>query len=169
MTTSQTRLIHIAKRQIGLNDLQYRLILNNVGGVASSTMLDNNGFERVMACFEEIGFRMDAKSATYWRDKVASRNSGKINEREARKIEAMAALTKYKLPGLVMRISGGKTDRVEQLDSRQAYNLIETLKAIVARDGEAVAVTSRSEDLVPAEPVQAEIEVPVYADMNEPF
>jgi len=47
--------IHIAKQQLGLDDTTYRAILNNVAGVTSSTILDQDGFDKVLDYFAKQG------------------------------------------------------------------------------------------------------------------
>ncbi|MCX7067317.1 MAG: regulatory protein GemA [Methylococcales bacterium] len=47
--------IHIAKQQLSLDDDTYRALLHNVAGVTSSTQLDQEGFDRVLAYFKKSG------------------------------------------------------------------------------------------------------------------
>ena len=54
---AKLRLIHVARRQLGLKDDDYRAILSLYGGVNSATMLDQAGFTAVMDRFGELGFR----------------------------------------------------------------------------------------------------------------
>lgn len=130
-TPNQIKVIHDGKRSVGLNESQYRLLLKNVAGVESSKQLDNRGVEDVLAVFEDLGFDSHPAGRTYWRDKVARRREHGCPERMAHKIHAFAL--PYPLAALVRRMSGGRTDVVEELDAHEAYNLIEAAKAIVAR------------------------------------
>lgn len=50
-------LLHVAKKQIGLDDDSYRDVLRLWGGVESSSQLDTVGFEKVMIRMEQLGFR----------------------------------------------------------------------------------------------------------------
>jgi len=50
-------LLHIAKKQLGLDDETYRDVLSVQAGVESAKDLDIAGFARVMGRFEELGFR----------------------------------------------------------------------------------------------------------------
>lgn len=50
-------LVHIAKEDLRLDEESYRRILKGVAGVESSTRLNREGFEKVMRCFQEMGFR----------------------------------------------------------------------------------------------------------------
>jgi hypothetical protein len=50
-------LLHIAKRDLHLDEESYRQILEAVAGVESATRLDRAGFEKVMGRFQQMGFR----------------------------------------------------------------------------------------------------------------
>jgi phage gp16-like protein len=54
---TRSRLIHVAVRQIGLDDATYRHILKDVAGVESSKDLDDGGFANLMDYFQRQGFR----------------------------------------------------------------------------------------------------------------
>ncbi len=57
ISTRQNRLLHVAKRKLGLTEDMYRTALVNVAGVTSATELDQAGFDAVMALFEHCGFK----------------------------------------------------------------------------------------------------------------
>lgn len=57
VTTSQLALIHVAKKDLGLQDEDYRNILELYGGVSSAKHLTLEGFERVMSHLERLGFK----------------------------------------------------------------------------------------------------------------
>jgi hypothetical protein len=50
-------LVHIAKEDLHLDEESYRQILKGVAGVESATRLTEEGFERVMKRFQEMGFK----------------------------------------------------------------------------------------------------------------
>ncbi len=50
-------LVHLAKGDLHLDEESYRQILKSVAGVESSTQLSQEGFQRVMRRFQEMGFR----------------------------------------------------------------------------------------------------------------
>ena len=76
MTVSQSQLalIHLAAKDRGLTDDQYRSALAQIGGVTSSKDLDREGFDAMMGYFEYIGFApIAAKGPNYGaRDGMAS-------------------------------------------------------------------------------------------------
>ena len=49
--------VHIAKENLHLDEESYRQILKGVAGVESSTQLTEEGFEKVMKRFQEMGFK----------------------------------------------------------------------------------------------------------------
>ncbi len=50
-------LVHLAKKDLHLDEESYRQILKGVAGVESSTQLNREGFEKVMRRFQEMGFK----------------------------------------------------------------------------------------------------------------
>jgi hypothetical protein len=49
--------VHIAKGDLHLDEESYRQILKGVAGVESATQLTEEGFEKVMGRFQEMGFK----------------------------------------------------------------------------------------------------------------
>jgi hypothetical protein len=49
--------VHIAKGDLHLDEESYRQILKGVAGVESTTQLTEEGFEKVMRRFQEMGFK----------------------------------------------------------------------------------------------------------------
>ncbi len=58
-------LIHVAAKQLRLDEDTYRAILKVHGGVESAKALNQRGFEAVMAYFTAHGFRSDWTQRTY--------------------------------------------------------------------------------------------------------
>ena len=86
-TPLEMKLVHVARRQAGLGEEQYRMVLRSVAGVESAKALSQTDLENVMAVFEDSGFRHAGKPADYWRMIVSLRRSssgsgcaGKIQE-----------------------------------------------------------------------------------------
>ena len=50
-------LVHVAKDDLWLDEVSYRQILKGVAGVESSTQLTREGFDKVMARFQDMGFK----------------------------------------------------------------------------------------------------------------
>ena len=56
-TAKQIALVHVAKKELGFDDENYRSVLDLYGGVNSAKDLTLEGFERVMNYFEHQGFQ----------------------------------------------------------------------------------------------------------------
>ena len=65
LTRKQTALIHVAKGQLGMEDGDYRALLQREAGVRSSRDLDRAGFEAVMGAFERLGFEPRPRGPDY--------------------------------------------------------------------------------------------------------
>jgi hypothetical protein len=131
LTTKQLRVIHVMRKDADLNDAQYRTVLRSVAGVSSSKDLDQEGFERTMAAME--GYGGDDRCGTYWRDRQAARE-GLCGERAFFKIRQLIPHQRYSLESLVWRFSEGRSEDPRCLQPREAWNLIEMLKAVIERD-----------------------------------
>lgn len=57
LSRNKIAVIQVARQQLGLTEEDYRGILRNCGGVASSKDLSDDGFEAVMFRFSQLGFR----------------------------------------------------------------------------------------------------------------
>jgi len=67
MSLSQKKvaIIHVAKKQLALEDEGYRAVLQHCGGVTSAADLDDAGFQAVMTYFERCGFQSTSKKANF--------------------------------------------------------------------------------------------------------
>ena len=61
----QTRIIHVAKKQLGIDDETYRDILRVQCGVSSSKDLTQAGVKRLMSRFRELGFNDGKEGKRY--------------------------------------------------------------------------------------------------------
>ena len=151
-TNLELKMVHVAARQAGLGEEQYRMVLRNAGGVASSKELTQAGLEDVMSVFEDGGFRHQGKPENYWRNKVAMRGTF-CGDRLAHKIAELAARQQYALEGLCRRVSGERVGIVARLTPREALNLVELLKAVIERK-----TTGEEAETMPAvAPLQGEM------------
>jgi phage gp16-like protein len=57
-TTEQLKLIHVARRELALDEESYRDILREHAGVTSAKELTNQGVEAVLKHFRRLGFRV---------------------------------------------------------------------------------------------------------------
>jgi hypothetical protein len=65
ISKKQIALVHVAKRDLGLEDDDYRAILARYGGCESAADLDAFGFHHVMRYFTALGFRSTLTKRTF--------------------------------------------------------------------------------------------------------
>lgn len=123
--------IHIAKKDLGLDDETYRAMLKRVAGVESAKDLGPMKVAAVLAEFERLGWKPKAKAAGRSAPKVAPDKEKLIG-----KIQAF--MTDAKRPweyadGMAKRMF--KVDRVEWLDCKQLGSLVSALTYDAKRRG----------------------------------
>jgi hypothetical protein len=156
MTPLQLKILHIAKRDRGIDEADWRTILRSIARVQSSKDLTNAGFEDVMAYLEAQGYRQPGKPETYWRSRSGQREREEVTSRQVHMIGALAREAGIGMEGFCRRMSNGQTDQPELLSYQEAYNVIEALKAIIARKAtdplSGTLTLPEPACLVPAEP-----------------
>ena len=78
ITRNQMKLIHVARRKLRLNEEQYRAALVEIGGAASLTELDTDGFEALMGFFEYLGFSPATPKGRSYGDRLGMATIGQI-------------------------------------------------------------------------------------------
>ncbi len=138
LNNKQLALIHVAKKELGLDDEVYRATLLAHGGADSARDLTQAGFEAVMKHFEACGFKSKHTYKPQW--KPPRMGPGMASDGQVRKIVASwYTLTGYYQPGREMKALSaflGKTcgvSRLEWLTPAKAHNAIEAIKAIQNR------------------------------------
>ncbi|GGX96719.1 hypothetical protein GCM10007160_25430 [Litchfieldella qijiaojingensis] len=64
---TKLKLLHVAKKQLGFDDGDWRDLLEEVAGCRSSRELDLAGFESVMRCLNQLGFKSTCAAGPYGR------------------------------------------------------------------------------------------------------
>lgn len=120
------RLIHVAKRELGLDEDTYRAMLVNVTGMDSTKTMPLYKLEAVVKHLKQTGFKVRSKPQT--RSLADDAQSKKIralwldmHDEGIVKNPSEAALASY-----VKRLTS--VDRLEWLSTEQASSVIETLK-----------------------------------------
>lgn len=72
-------LVHVAKRQLGLDEDSYRDILRRWGNVESSADLDPVAFECVMIRMEQLGFRSTWTKRTFGDRHASMASAAQVN------------------------------------------------------------------------------------------
>ncbi|HYH19126.1 MAG TPA: regulatory protein GemA [Azospirillum sp.] len=65
LDSKKSSVIHVAVKQLGMTDEDYRSLLFNIAGVRSSRDLDDSSFDAVMFRFHQLGFRSTWNRANY--------------------------------------------------------------------------------------------------------
>ena len=126
--------IHIAKKQLGLDDDTYRAMLQRITGKVSAGDLDAGERRRVMAHLNRAGFRVKGRRRSYpGRPKNMDHGS---RSAQMKKIEAL--LTVGGKPweyahALARRIC--QTDRIEWVPDHKLYKIITALRYQAQREG----------------------------------
>ncbi len=147
LNNNQIKLVQTAVRKAGLrgpgnSDGRYRLLLSqyrqpNGKPVTSCKQLNRSQMEDLLAICEAYGWRMPGKPPNHYRRKVEIFNEGTgsyAQETAIRHLAGDLGWDDQQLKGFVRRMTKGRTDALEQTGSRQAYAIIEALKAMVGRE-----------------------------------
>jgi len=134
----------MAVKQAGIRepkaDGRYRLLLAqykqpNGSPVTSCKQLNNSQLEDLLAICEAHGWRMPDKPENFFRKKVeTSGNYASYAQQEA--IKHLAGDLGWSLPqvnGFISKMTGGGVTCIAQLLPKQAWAVIEALKAILGR------------------------------------
>lgn len=132
ITKKQVALLHVAKKQLSLDDDSYRAILARYGRCESAPELTQRGFTAVMKYFTAMGFRSTWTQRTYgYRPTMATppqvdlirslwqRFSGKPDDGDT---ELNKWLHRFH-----------KVSSLRFLDNKRAAKVLSSLKAMVAR------------------------------------
>jgi len=129
--------VHVAKKQLNLDDDDYRQIMLDEAGVMSAADADEAGLKAVVRRFEGLGFKplpkkglpraaqspMAKKARALW---ISLYHLGEVRNRSEKALEAFAQRQL-------------KCERMAWADQSQAHKLIEALKAMAERGGWAQA------------------------------
>ncbi len=139
MNNKQLAVIHVAKKELGLDDDAYRAALLAHGGVDSARDLDREGFQAVMKHFAASGFKSRG-TASRARWKPPKMGPGMASDGQVKMIIAQwYTLTNYYQQGNEMKALSAflsKTcgvSRLEWLTPKKAHNAIEAIKDIAKR------------------------------------
>lgn len=131
------RLIHVAKRDLSLDDDTYRSILQRFGGKESSSDLTVPELEQVLEHLKRSGFKVRSKGKPAKPKAVKAKPSRPLaQDAESKKIRALWLFlhelgavknpSEEALAAYVKRIAG--VDALQWISGEQAERLIETMK-----------------------------------------
>ena len=122
--------IHIAKKQLGIDDDTYRLMLQNIAGVVSAADLNQDGRYAVLEYFKKVGFKQEIKGRPKNMEQKTSRSA------QLKKIEALLTIGKKPwsyADALAKRIC--KIDKIAWVEADQLYKIITALQKHAKRAG----------------------------------
>jgi len=144
LNKSQIILLQTALRAAGLRgknaEGRYRLLLSQYlqssgGKCTSSKQLNNSQLDDILAICEAHGWQCPGKAKDYFRN----RYSAKFDLASYAQLEAIDHLRGdlgwdgIQLAGMINRMTKGNKIDLKELAPREAYKLIEALKAIIGR------------------------------------
>jgi hypothetical protein len=135
--TGRLAIIHVAKKQLGLDEEAYRAILSGAGVSSARDITTSAQFNTVMDAFARLGFKSPGAGVKYQKT-AAGTNPAFISERQEYYIRGLWALAsrardEKSLRRMVKRI--GKTDDVRFLSRRAAQAVILALRDICWKAG----------------------------------
>lgn len=132
LTKKQIALLHVAKKQLALDDDAYRTILARFGHVESAADLDAKGFYMVMKYFTALGFRSTWTQRTYgYRPTMATPAQVDLIRSLWRRFSDQPDHDDADLNKWLDHYQ--KVTALRFVDNRKAAKVISALKAMVAR------------------------------------
>jgi hypothetical protein len=135
--TPRLAIIHVDRKQLGLDEEAYRAILSGAGVSSARDIATNAQFNTVMDAFARLGFRSPGAEVKYQRT-AAGTNPAYISGRQEYYIRGLWALAsrtrdEKSLRHMIKRI--GKTDDISFLPRRAAQAVILALREICREAG----------------------------------
>ena len=133
------KLIHVARRELGMQDEDYRSMLASMpalGGKTSSADIGITGLDLILAQLKQRGFKVKPKTAIQSKSAMAAQTRPLADDAQSKMIRslwlslhdlgAVRNPSESALASYVCRIA--KVEALQWLDSVQAIKVIETLK-----------------------------------------
>ena len=137
-TKSQLAIIHLAKKQLGLDDETYRAILSGADVYSAKDITTELQFNTVMGAFMKLGFLPAGHKVKKYQRAVSGKNPNMISKPQEYYIKGLWALAsrvkdEKSLLRMVKRI--GKVDDISFLTRKSASALIQALRDICWKAG----------------------------------
>lgn len=132
ITQKQIALLHVAKKELALDDDTYRAVLARFGGVESAADLGQPGFTAVIKYFTALGFRSTWTQRTYgYRPTMATPPQVDLIRSLWRRFTGGSDEGDVELNKWLDRFQ--KVSSLRFVDNKKAAKVISALKAMVAR------------------------------------
>lgn len=147
LNKSQIKLVQYAVRAAGLRgkgfEGRYRLLLakyrqKSGQPVTSCKQLNNYQLDDLLAICESMGWRHPGHAEDFYRLRAALVDIGRASYAQIAAIEHLAGdlgWTPENLKGMLLRMTGQRTDSLSSLSSEEAWVIIEAMKNMVIRTG----------------------------------
>lgn len=129
---SKLAVVHVARKELRLDEDQYRALLRAECGVESAAQLDDAMFSRLMKRFEKLGFVSTAKQQR--RDRRVRRPAALITTEQQALIDQLFRKLGWDEPSRRMGFSKRCCRKSFPQTRGDANRVIEGLKAILARE-----------------------------------
>lgn len=122
--------IHIAKKDLGLDDETYRYMLKNIAGADSSKELDFVARHKVIQHLKNLGWKPKRKVGPKSNKRIIKGQGDKIRALwlELAELDIVRDKSEAALMAYIKRMTKGKYEAPQFCDSDTASRIIETLK-----------------------------------------
>jgi hypothetical protein len=136
--TNRLALIHVARKQLALDEDAYRAILSGAGAGSAKEITTDAQFNSVMAAFTRLGFRSRGRDGVKYKSSAPGTNPFFITKRQEYYIRglwdlASRAKDEKSLRRMIKRI--GKVDDIAFLPRKNAQAVILALRDICWKAG----------------------------------
>jgi hypothetical protein len=136
--TSRLAIIHVAKKQLGLDEEAYRAILSGAGAGSAKEITTDIQFNSIMQAFTRLGFRCRGRNGVKYKSTSPGTHFDFISKRQEYYIRglwdlASRAKDEKSLRRMIKRI--GKVDDITFLPRRNAQAVILALRDICWKAG----------------------------------
>lgn len=135
LPVAKLSLIHVAKRQLDMEEADYRLLLLRAAGVESARDLTEAGFRQVMDAFAHLGFQSDSAARNFGR-RPGMAGAGQVAAIRRLWLEYTAGTGTDATLGKWLERTWG-VSALRFVTTEQAAKMLAVLKGMVARREEA--------------------------------
>lgn len=132
VTPAQISMLHVAKSQLGLSEEDYRSTLLLYGGVESSKQLRQEGMQRIMQRFEQLGWQPQGSKVIPMRSRE---KDGTAQPSEAQLVYMTALMRKagFTTPSMQEKLCMRGIKKPRPTNKYEANIIIEGIKKMIAR------------------------------------
>lgn len=133
INNEQKKLLHVAARELGMDEDMYREILRQEAGVQSSKDLTKQGFDKVMRRFKKLGFKKTGKPYSRPNPPVSNAPDALVTEGLMYKIQMLYREIGFRDKKRQMGFNQRVCKKPWPQTRAEANQIIEALKKMAAR------------------------------------